>query len=237
MINYKQNDPKGWCGDPTRGAALGRSTVDQPDEDTFAEPLAIKRVPLDRGGYDPNGTYFGTGKPLYWVGSCDGNVDRVLRASNDADALSQVEALYPEAKLPERIEGLSIEVGDVELDEFTQGYVECALWSSSDHETDTPLDRDHDVYDIAVETLLEMKRECADFQEAQRELLDEAYNHPTCNYDAARAGHDFWLTRHHHGAGFWDRGLGVVGDKLTEAAYVYGDYDLYVDDDGKVKAG
>lgn len=31
-------------------------------------------------------------------------------------------------------------------------------------------------------------------------------------------GHDLALTRNHHGAGFWDRGLGDTGDVLTEWA-------------------
>ena len=79
-----------------------------------------------------------------------------------------------------------------------------------------------------------MKRECAEFQATHATLLSEAYRD---RYDASSAGHDFWLTRNHHGAGFWDRGLGEVGRKLTEAAHVYGDYDLYVGDDGKVRAG
>jgi hypothetical protein len=29
-----------------------------------------------------------------------------------------------------------------------------------------------------------------------------------------QAGIDFWLTRNRHGAGYWDRGLGITGDKL-----------------------
>ena len=52
--------------------------------------------------------------------------------------------------------------------------------------------------------------------------------------DPGQAGHDFWLTRNHHGAGFWDRGLGEVGERLTDAAHAYGSSDLYVGDDGKV---
>lgn len=32
----------------------------------------------------------------------------------------------------------------------------------------------------------------------------------------ARAGHDLWLTRNGHGAGFWDRDLGELGDRLTK---------------------
>lgn len=46
-------------------------------------------------------------------------------------------------------------------------------------------------------------------------------------------GHDFALTRNHHGAGFWDRGYGDMGDTLTEAAQTYGEAHLIVsaDDD------
>jgi hypothetical protein len=47
---------------------------------------------------------------------------------------------------------------------------------------------------------------------------------------AEMAGHDFWLTRNHHGAGFWDRGLGELGRRLTDAANVYGDVYLYAHD-------
>ena len=39
--------------------------------------------------------------------------------------------------------------------------------------------------------------------------------------DAAQTGHDFILTANHHGVGFWDRGLGEIGDRLTEATRGY----------------
>jgi hypothetical protein len=45
-------------------------------------------------------------------------------------------------------------------------------------------------------------------------------------------GHDFALTRNGHGAGFWDRGLGELGDRLTTAAKVYGESSVYVNDGG-----
>jgi hypothetical protein len=41
--------------------------------------------------------------------------------------------------------------------------------------------------------------------------------------DPAQCGHDFALTRNHHGAGFWDRGLGDAGRRLTDASHAYGD--------------
>lgn len=52
--------------------------------------------------------------------------------------------------------------------------------------------------------------------------------------DDGRNGHDFWLTRNGHGAGFWDRGYGKVGDRLTDAAHAWGTSDIYIGDDGKL---
>jgi hypothetical protein len=44
------------------------------------------------------------------------------------------------------------------------------------------------------------------------------------------AGHDFALTRNGNGAGFWDRGYGDVGQRLTEAAHVYGESNAWITD-------
>jgi hypothetical protein len=52
--------------------------------------------------------------------------------------------------------------------------------------------------------------------------------------DPSQAGHDFWLTRNGHGAGFWDRGLGDIGDRLSVAARAFGEVNLYVGDDKKL---
>jgi hypothetical protein len=51
-----------------------------------------------------------------------------------------------------------------------------------------------------------------------------------------QAGHDFWLTRNRHGAGFWDRGHGLAGERLTAAAHLYGECELYLGDDNLVYA-
>lgn len=71
-----------------------------------------------------------------------------------------------------------------------------------------------------------------DFISAQKVLLNAACDR--ANYDIEHAGHDFWLNRCGHGAGFWDRGLGELGDRLSDAAKVYGNVDLYIGDDGLV---
>jgi hypothetical protein len=111
-------------------------------------------------------------------------------------------------------------------------YVECAFWSSLDYDkTDNPrpLDENYGPDDIAPETWAAMREECALFIE------DNAVD--LTGIDAGQVGHDFWLTRNGHGAGFWDRGLGDVGARLTDACRPWGGVDLYVGDDGLIHQG
>lgn len=114
-----------------------------------------------------------------------------------------------------------------ELDAFTTAYLECALWSSTG-EDEQPLDDDHSTDDIALEALQSAIGDCRDFQDEYADMLLEA------DLSDEQAGHDFWLTRNGHGAGFWDRGLGVIGDRLSKACKAYGTVHLCVGDDGKV---
>lgn len=93
--SYTTNDPRGWCGNPRRGAALGRRTIEG-DRATDAR-IYLRKIPIDEGGYDPNGTYFGAGQPLYWACTEDNAVDFVFRAASRQAALEHVRALYPNA--------------------------------------------------------------------------------------------------------------------------------------------
>ena len=98
MANYKDNDPIGWCGDASRGAALGRRTIQGSIEDN--EILTIIHKPWVDGDYDENGTYFGggNGDNLYWVSSEDGGVDYIIRARDFDDARKQVIKEYPNSR-------------------------------------------------------------------------------------------------------------------------------------------
>jgi hypothetical protein len=126
---------------------------------------------------------------------------------------------------------------DMRLTEYTDAafphYVECALWSSndrSDPETGGyPMDANYGPEDIAPESLASMRADVRDFIREAGELLDDI--------TPEMAGHDFWLTRNRHGAGFWDRGYGDVGDRLTDIAHGYGESYLYVGDDSLVYVG
>lgn len=98
MPDYSKNDPKGWCGDPSRGAALGRPTIrDEPPD--YAGLLYLWHVRLDAGGYDKNGTYFGAGQRLYWCSNMELTVDYMLRADDRASARELVLKDYPNAKV------------------------------------------------------------------------------------------------------------------------------------------
>ena len=115
------------------------------------------------------------------------------------------------------------------LDTFTQAYIEAALWASVD-EHGAPLADNFGPEDLAPETFREMECDCQAFLETYGDWISEA------GISEEQAGHDFWLTRNRHGAGFWDRGLGEIGDKLADAARAFGGVDLLVCDDGKVRA-
>lgn len=46
-----------------------------------------------------------------------------------------------------------------------------------------------------------------------------------------QVGQDFWLTRNGHGAGFWDRGLGDRGYRLSDLAHSFGECHVMEGDD------
>lgn len=114
-----------------------------------------------------------------------------------------------------------------EVRAFVVAYLEAALWSSTDDEGE-PLDSGRDFDDIAPTAKRAAMRDCLNFIDANDVLLAGAG-------DAGQNGHDYWLTRNQHGAGFWDRGYAPrVAKALTDAAHADGSLDLYVGDDDKV---
>lgn len=141
-----------------------------------------------------------------------------------------------------------------DLDEFTQGYIEAMFFCEC-----TPLaERDEfetpefqhrieegtsdgtipadscfgDIHPTSLESIIE---DCREFQEKNREGLEQACDIGRIDgYNMRRAGNDFWYTRNGHGTGFWDRDeIGDFGDKLADAARPW--RELYVCwSDGKV---
>ena len=96
--DYSDNDPKGWCGDPARGAALGRDPR-HADDTNAPVKLYLRKVRLNGGGYDANGTYFGATRwsDVYWYADASGEVDGTCRAGSRTLAKEQITALYTSA--------------------------------------------------------------------------------------------------------------------------------------------
>jgi len=116
------------------------------------------------------------------------------------------------------------------LTSFTRAYVDCALWSSTDTDG-MPLDSVHAMgADLSPAFWTHVETDCAAFYTLCAHLWVD-------HYSDENAGHDFWLTRNQHGAGFWDGDLPKdVGEALTDAAHKLGEVDLYVGDDGAIFA-
>lgn len=119
------------------------------------------------------------------------------------------------------------------LDAFTQGYVEALFFTEHDQ-------GNAGFADLAPEALAQIIQDCAKFQASDAYKAVEATNdgsHPdhwACPGDE-HGGHDFWLTRNGHGAGFWDGDWPEpYATELDKAAKSFGQVDVYLGDDGKV---
>tara|TARA_R110000851_G_scaffold78774_1_gene173729 strand:+ start:864 stop:1235 length:372 start_codon:yes stop_codon:yes gene_type:complete len=102
--------------------------------------------------------------------------------------------------------------------EFIKHYLVTALWSSIDTH-DNPLDGNYDSSNIDFDSIKRAVKDCKKFIEKceKENLLNDV--------DYSTAGHDFWLTRNHHGAGFWDGDYPEHGDRLTEISQEFNEID------------
>jgi hypothetical protein len=118
------------------------------------------------------------------------------------------------------------------MNEAAGAALETLLWSETGEHGD-PLDDEFSVSDIDDAGADEVADDVYAFIDM---IIDsdnaEAWEHVKRN--PAQIGQDFILTRNGHGAGFWDRGLGDLGDLLTEWAKPFGTVGLYVGDDERL---
>lgn len=114
-----------------------------------------------------------------------------------------------------------------EQNRVADAYRIAALWASTDDDGE-PLDSNHDPDEISDESNAEIERNVVEFWErAKAEGLVDGVT-------PEQFGHDFFLTQNHHGAGFWDRGRGYAGDRLSEMAHSYKEKTPIIGDDGKI---
>lgn len=118
-----------------------------------------------------------------------------------------------------------------QLDAFTLGY--CAILLAGEEVEGKA------IVDLPEETIEKIIADCQKFQSENADLLTQARSlGDYASYDDDRVreamGSDFCFTRNGEGVGYWDRNLGELGDKLTEAADKFGECYPYLGDDGKV---
>lgn len=111
------------------------------------------------------------------------------------------------------------------LDTMADHYIIAALWSSTMDNGD-PFDDHFSLHQIDPESLERVKNDCRNFINDTFELLE--------NWNPEQAGHDFWLSRNGHGAGFFDRT--TIADQLTcdalqDACRKYGELYCFTNDD------
>ena len=113
------------------------------------------------------------------------------------------------------------EVASPEVMDILSGYLEAALWTEEDEIGPANIESD-----ISNDAKIDSYTDIKNFMNQAGSLLN--------GIEPSQVGHDLWLTRNGHGAGFWDRGLGEVGEKLTEIANAMGEKHLFWGDDEKI---
>lgn len=110
---------------------------------------------------------------------------------------------------------------------FYNAYIE-ALYFTDTGEEDQPAGH----LALHPDALASINELCHDFASLlEREGLLEDY---LSQQSPEQLGHDLWLTRNGHGVGFWDRGLGTLGDTLSDLCRPYGECYVYEGDDGLI---
>lgn len=160
-------------------------------------------------------------------------------------------------------ENFGYELDPLELNEILKGYIEAALWTEEeklkeDRET-IEIDRNFDDEDDETDEMERFVRLNSNYQtksiesfsreDIEDNSLIKAYQDikqfinlagPAVDYAVGekgyeQLGHDFWLSRNHHGAGFFDHSYDDDEEKiLMDASHKLGEIYIYINDSGKL---
>lgn len=134
-----------------------------------------------------------------------------------------------------------------DVDDFTRGYFAAVEWllpEQTDSEGNcigpAPYDK---MRGFNPKTRRSIIADCKDFRKTNADDLDLYMTYT--GRDMESAGHDFFLTRNRHGAGFWDRGPSSRNlpkadygngeaclQRLTKSAHAYGGTHEYLNRSG-----
>lgn len=103
--------------------------------------------------------------------------------------------------------------------EIAKQYLETALWESGNTV---------DAYSVEYESRFRAASDALDFLS----LVSSPDLRILAEMENTDIGHDLWLNRTGAGEGFWSRGLGAVGDRLSDTAHSMEETYLEIGDDG-----
>jgi hypothetical protein len=112
--------------------------------------------------------------------------------------------------------------------EILKHYLIAGLWATPDNDENEFLDGLYSLEDISLQALKSSIKDINTFMLKAKDILKGL------NISNDQIGHDIFLTRNGHGAGFWDRGLGETGEKLTLICDELKEVNLYAGDDKKI---
>lgn len=195
------------------GAPMGRTSA------LLGDGLAItvEHVPIDAGGYDDGGAYWGAGKPLFMATDDEGS-QSFLRAESLAAAIAAIGEEFPDSTVTES--GLSdFELGAIEAAFFTANPLPASGGFYADHSA---------TWDkLSPDEQARFRKACAAFLAACKGRLPDICDR-TGN-DMRAAGRDFHYSSNGHGCGFWDGGWGRFGDALYRIAKRHPLPEVYAD--------
>ena len=113
-------------------------------------------------------------------------------------------------------------VGKPERQAFTRGYIATMIWANTvtwDETGEMSEAPAHVTPSKACKRQAEA--DCRTFLGTVGKVLAALVEADTYRWELA--GHYLALTRNGHGAGYWDRGLGLAGDYLTAQAHAMGE--------------
>jgi len=171
--------------------------------------ITICQIAIDSEGYDSGGAYWGIPNNLYHCTNDESELSVFYRGRSLDHIKEKLLKLFPQATF--------IEVLD--LDVFIQGYLEAAVFLVEDDYVGVV-----DINDFTKIARKRAEKDCRQFMKEAGDLLSGC--------DMSLAGNDFWLTRDHHGTGFWDRPQTYHGkenaDKLVKIAHGFCEINTYV---------
>lgn len=113
---------------------------------------------------------------------------------------------------------------------FLAAYLEALAFTERGPDSDIPPDAE-----LSPDALEQCRADCQLFWDVAGDVIRDAGPNLGRWPAPEMAGHDMWLTRNGHGAGFWDGDWpDDTGQLLTDLARLMGEVDVCEGDDGRV---